>query len=117
MVLGWEPVPQEMIPAIRGGFPGTELNGRRWSDYFHEVTPDGKVAWEWHAYEALDVELGHQHALTLLGKDLSWHSPTACSDSEREGRGRSQSRRSPPARSLSFGTLAFGWSRSSWVKG
>lgn len=55
MVLGWEPVPRDMVPHIQGGLPGTEHAQGIWSDYFREITPDHRVVWEWHAYEHLDV--------------------------------------------------------------
>ncbi len=75
MVLGWEPVPQDMTPLIKGGFPGTELDGQIWSDYFHEVTPDGRVVWEWHAYEALDVE---EDVLCPLHERHEWTHVNTC---------------------------------------
>jgi Arylsulfotransferase (ASST) len=56
MVLGWEPVPTDMVPHIKGGQPGTEHEGHIWCDYFREITPDQRVVWEWHGYEHLDVE-------------------------------------------------------------
>ena len=55
LILGWDPVPEEMTASVQGGEPGTELNGRIYGDYIHEVTPSGDVVWEWHAHEALDV--------------------------------------------------------------
>jgi hypothetical protein len=34
MVLGWEPVPADMVPHIKGGQPDTEHEGHIWYDYF-----------------------------------------------------------------------------------
>ena len=55
MVLCWEPVPVEVARRIGGGRPKPDV--KVWSDFFREVTPEGKVVWEWHAYEHLDPEL------------------------------------------------------------
>jgi hypothetical protein len=70
MVLGWETVPEALVAKVQGGEPGTELDGNIWTDYIHEVTPSGEVVWEWHAHEALDVDvdilcpLHHRHEWT-----------------------------------------------------
>ena len=60
MVLRWYRVPDEMIPEVRGGFPGTELTvqGKKvmWADGLQEVTPDGEIVWEWIAYEHMKPE-------------------------------------------------------------
>jgi hypothetical protein len=56
MVLGWEPIPAEMVNRVKGGQPGTELEGSIWCDYFREITPNKQVAWEWHAYQHLDPD-------------------------------------------------------------
>lgn len=57
MVLGLELVPTDVARRIKGGKPGTEHERGIWCDYFREVTSNGKVAWEWHAYEHLSTEL------------------------------------------------------------
>lgn len=54
MALVWESVPAELYESIKGGVPGTEQNGVIWGDAILEVTPAGRVVWEWHAYEHLD---------------------------------------------------------------
>lgn len=56
LVLGWEPLPNDFAARVQGGQPGTDLDGNVWADYIHEVTPNGDVVWEWHAYNALDPE-------------------------------------------------------------
>lgn len=72
MILGWEPVPSDMVPHIKGGQPGTEHEGHIWCDYFREISPDHRVVWEWHGYEHLDVEtdiicpLDKRHAWTHI---------------------------------------------------
>lgn len=40
MILGWEPVPADMVSHITGGQPGTEHEGNVWCDYFREITTD-----------------------------------------------------------------------------
>ncbi len=58
MVLRWYRVPDEMMSEIAGGFPGTELaiQGNRviWADGLQEVTPDGKIVWEWNSLDHMD---------------------------------------------------------------
>jgi outer membrane protein assembly factor BamB len=47
-------LPQELIPKIKGGMPGTEHNGEMYADYLVEMTTDGKIIWEWRTWEHLD---------------------------------------------------------------
>ncbi|MGE0034828.1 MAG: aryl-sulfate sulfotransferase [Xanthobacteraceae bacterium] len=55
--LGWEVVPPEIEKRVPGGLPGTlHADGCMYGDYIHEVTPDGKVVWEWHACRDMEVE-------------------------------------------------------------
>ena len=75
MVLGWEPVPHGMVTRIKGGFPGTELEGNIWCDYFREVSPDGRTVWEWHAYDSLDPE---QDTLCTLHERHEWTHTNTC---------------------------------------
>lgn len=39
---------------IRGGRPGSEVNGQIWADYLLETTKGGKPVWEWQTWEHLD---------------------------------------------------------------
>ena len=50
-------VPDEIKQEVQGGIPGTELNGVMWADGLNEVTPEGKVVWEWSAHQHLDPEI------------------------------------------------------------
>ena len=50
-------VPSEIASRVKGGIPGTELEDGRWGAGFQEVTPDGKVVWEWLGYEHMDPEI------------------------------------------------------------
>ena len=57
LVAAYRPVPNKIAKKVTGGKPGTELNGVMWSYVLQEVTREGKVAWEWFAYDHLDPEL------------------------------------------------------------
>jgi len=47
------PVPDDIARRLKGGIPKTEDRGIIWTDGLHEVTPDGKIAWEWSAVDHL----------------------------------------------------------------
>ena len=47
-------LPGDIAGRVRGGRPGTEVNGKIWADYLLEVTKDGQTVWEWRAWEHLD---------------------------------------------------------------
>jgi hypothetical protein len=46
----------EIAMRVKGGMPGTEHNGEMYGDYLVEMTTDGKVVWEWAAWEHLNPE-------------------------------------------------------------
>ena len=49
-----------MLPGrVRGGLPGTEIDGTMYADYLVEVTTRGEVVWEWRSWEHLDLSLIH----------------------------------------------------------
>ena len=50
-------LPDAIAKRVRGGRPGSEVDGKMWGDYIIEVTWDGKVVWEWKAWEHLDPEI------------------------------------------------------------
>ncbi len=56
MVIKWVKIPDEIAEKVAGGDPGTELDGVMWGDVIQEITPRGKVAWEWVAHEHLKPE-------------------------------------------------------------
>ncbi len=56
MTLRWVPTPADIAARVKGGIPGTERDGFIWADSFREITPEGKVVWEWLGYEHLDPE-------------------------------------------------------------
>ena len=49
-------LPQDLVPKIKGGMPGTEHNGEMYADYLVEMTTAGQVVWEWRTWEHLDPE-------------------------------------------------------------
>jgi outer membrane protein assembly factor BamB len=62
-------LPDEIARRVRGGRPGSEVNGRTiWADYLVEATTTGEVVWEWRTWEHLDPE---RDALTALQDDRS----------------------------------------------
>lgn len=52
----WTAVPSDIAAKVKGGIPGSEREGVIWGDCPREVTPDGKVVWEWVAHEHMDFE-------------------------------------------------------------
>lgn len=53
-VMRWEKTPDEVAAKIRGGM--TSKDEEHWSDAVRVIDREGKVAWEWHAYEHLFPE-------------------------------------------------------------
>jgi outer membrane protein assembly factor BamB len=56
MVLCIEKIPSWLVPQVKGGVPGTEINGDMYADVLYEVNPAGEIIWTWHAWEHLDTE-------------------------------------------------------------
>jgi hypothetical protein len=55
--LGWETVPPTIEKRVPGGIGGTlHADGCMYGDLIHEITPDGKLVWEWHACQDMEVE-------------------------------------------------------------
>ncbi len=75
MVLGWELVPSDLANQVKGGIAGTEHAQGIWSDYFREITPDGKTVWEWHCHEHLDPV---EDVICPLGGRREWTHANAC---------------------------------------
>jgi len=60
MYMAWEPksvLPDEIAARMKGGRPGTELNGKIWGDIVVEIDRSGNRVWEWLAYEHLDTDI------------------------------------------------------------
>lgn len=56
IVLCIEKIPRSLVSHIKGGIPGTEIDGDMYADVINEVTPKGEIVWTWHAWEHLDPE-------------------------------------------------------------
>ncbi|KPJ48488.1 MAG: arylsulfotransferase [Dehalococcoidia bacterium DG_22] len=57
LMLCIEEVPPDLAAKVRGGLPGTEIGGVMCSDKVVEMTKEGAVVWEWHAWQHLDPEV------------------------------------------------------------
>ncbi len=60
LVLNNEIAPPEVAAKVQGGMPGQSED--TWSDWVAEVTREGEVVWEWHAWEHLDPEIDIMNA-------------------------------------------------------
>jgi uncharacterized protein (UPF0248 family) len=47
-------LPARIAAQVKGGMPGSEVNGNMWGDYLVEVTKQGKTVWEWRTWDHLD---------------------------------------------------------------
>jgi hypothetical protein len=66
LFLGFERFTEESKRRLRGGLPGSEMaDGGVLGDYIHEVAPDGKVVWEWHAQHDMEIERYPIHAFNV----------------------------------------------------
>jgi hypothetical protein len=55
VVMYWEPLVPELVERIQGGIPATELRGGVMAgDCLKEISPDGRVVWEWHSSDFMD---------------------------------------------------------------
>jgi len=75
MILRWVRTPDDIAAKIKGGVPGTENEDAVWADSFREITPDGKVVWEWLGYEHLNPETD---AICPLCSRGEWTHINAC---------------------------------------
>ena len=72
MYSAWEPkgiLPDDVAAKVKGGLPGSELNGKMWGDVLIEIDRDGNRVWEWIDYEYLDPEID---ALCPLEPRTQW---------------------------------------------
>jgi hypothetical protein len=62
-----KPLPDEIVPRVRGGRPGTEYDGGKMdAPYLVEMTTEGAVVWQWHSWEHLDPA---EHPITAIQDD------------------------------------------------
>jgi hypothetical protein len=57
LMLCVEEVPADVAARVQGGLPGSEHEGVMYSDRVVEMTKQGEVVWEWHAWQHLDPEV------------------------------------------------------------
>ena len=57
LIMKYVETPKDIAAKVKGGVPGTERDGVMLSYVLQEISPKGKVVWEWLAYEHLDPEL------------------------------------------------------------
>jgi len=69
LAIVWEKPPIKISGNIKGGIPGTEFNGSIWSDKIIEIDPNGKIVWEWHSYNHLDLD---EFVISPLEKRNEW---------------------------------------------
>ena len=53
LTLKWVKVPDDIAVLVKGGEPGSEKDGVMLGDVIQEITPEGKVVWEWIAHKHL----------------------------------------------------------------
>lgn len=56
LVIKWDEIPKDICAKIKGGIEGSEPDGKMFGDIVQEITPDGKVTWEWISWEHLNTE-------------------------------------------------------------
>ncbi len=56
LLLRYTDIPEDLQKKIKGGIPGTELNGKIFGISIHEITRKKEVVWEWKNYEHLDFD-------------------------------------------------------------
>lgn len=62
LYIGWEAMRPGNAARVKGGRPGTELQGVMYGDYVREVDRAGATVWEWHAQDDLEIERYPLHA-------------------------------------------------------
>ena len=77
LALLWAPVPVELTARVQGGYVADDDPEQMWGDLVQEITPDGRVVYEWKSWDFLDVaedvicpmegrkEWSHQNALNV----------------------------------------------------
>lgn len=76
LYLKYVTVPNDIKNKVKGGIPGTELDGTMWADALEEITPKGEVVWEWTSYEHLDPAIDTICPLEFRGE---WTHANSCS--------------------------------------
>jgi outer membrane protein assembly factor BamB len=69
-------VPKSIASKVKGGIPGSELEGVMWGYTLREITPDKEVVWTWTTYEHLDPEVDALNALFSRAMWPGWNTLT-----------------------------------------
>jgi len=69
MICRWRPIPDNISTKVKGGKSGSEREGIIWDDCLQELTPEGKVEWEWRASEHMDLD---KDILCPLCSRITW---------------------------------------------
>lgn len=78
LYIGWEEMPAEAAGRMVGAESGTEENGSTvWSDFLHEVDPEGNVVWEWHAHSDMQIE---EYTLHIMSTRKEFLHCNACTE-------------------------------------
>ncbi len=56
ILLRYTDIPEEIQRNIKGGIPGTELDGKIYGISIHEITRNKEIVWRWNNYEHLDID-------------------------------------------------------------
>ena len=56
LIMRYTEIPKDIQKHIKGGIPGTELDGNMYGISLQEITKQKKIVWEWKNYEHLDFE-------------------------------------------------------------
>ena len=72
MIMKYEPLPEDIAAKVKGGQPTIPILGMEiplQGNVIQEITPQGKVVWEWYGYKHFDIELDCFSPLQLR---LAW---------------------------------------------
>jgi len=72
LIMKYSPIPEEIAAKVQGGVPPAEILGMDLplhGNVIQEITPQGKIAWEWLGYEHFDFELDRFAPLQMR---LAW---------------------------------------------
>ena len=56
LLLRYCDIPKDIQKKIKGGVPGTEINGKIYGISIHEINRKKEIVWEWYNYDHLDPE-------------------------------------------------------------
>jgi hypothetical protein len=57
LVARWEAMPDDLTKKVKGGLPGTELEGIMYGCGIQEITPSKEIVWECATWEKLDPDV------------------------------------------------------------